>query len=70
MPPHPHNRHPRACPEDPFPSRPGHDLTPPPIHIFADCTSRAYTSRDCFSAASMKLANSGCGSNGFDFSSG
>ena len=29
-----------------------------------------YTSRDCFSAASMKLANSGCGSNGLDLSSG
>ena len=28
------------------------------------------TSRLCFTAASMKLANKGCGSNGFDFSSG
>lgn len=30
----------------------------------------AYTRRDCFTAASMKLANSGCGSKGLLFSSG
>jgi hypothetical protein len=29
-----------------------------------------YTSRACRTAAAMKPANSGCGSNGFDFSSG
>src|SRR5690606_32678100 len=32
--------------------------------------SRNQTSRDCASAASMKPANSGCGSNGLLFSSG
>jgi len=31
---------------------------------------KAYTSRDCVFVAAMKLANSGCGSNGRDFSSG
>ena len=33
-------------------------------------TPKNQTSRLCSSAALMKLANSGCGSKGFDFSSG
>ena len=33
-------------------------------------TACHHTSRDCAFAASMKLANSGCGSNGRDLSSG
>src|SRR5690606_34977811 len=32
--------------------------------------TQAYTSRLCSTAAAMKLANSGCGSNGRDFNSG